>query len=172
MILQKVYQHLASYHTNDHSDDLAIEPFLRALFEKNRLASQPTLSRFNKKADIATATSLEHVNETLKKRVYRVRAQNQFVLDLDSSSSAPYGKQHVANFNDHYQQHGFHRMFRFDGLTGDCLSAELRAGNVYTSRQIVRFVGPILTRYEKWVPSALMVIRLKSNTRLQYIWHK
>ncbi|MCY0870650.1 MAG: IS1380 family transposase [Firmicutes bacterium] len=159
VVLQKVYQHLAGYHTDDHSDDLAVEPLLTALFGKDRLASQPTLSRFNEKADIATAKSLERVNETLQKRVYRVRAQNQFVLDLDSSGFAAYGKQHGANFNYHYQQHGFHPLFCFDGLTGDCLRAELRAGNVYTSRQVVRFVGPILTRYEQWVPSALIVIR-------------
>ena len=34
-----------------------------------------------------------------------------------------------------------------------CLRTELRAGNVYTSRQVVRFVGPILTCYEKWIPT-------------------
>ena len=159
VVVQKVYQHIAGYHTDDHADDLAIEPLLTALFGKERLASQPTLSRFNEKADIATAKSLEQVNETLQGRVYEIQPQNQFVLDLDSSGFAAYGNQHGANFNAHYQQHGFHPLFCFDGLTGDCLRAELRAGNVYTSRQVVRFVGPILTRYEKWAPSALLVIR-------------
>lgn len=159
VVLQKVYQHLAGYHTDDHSDDLAVEPLLTGLFGKERLASQPTLSRFNEKADIVTAKSLERVNETLQQRVYSVKAQSQFVLDLDSSGFAAYGKQHGTNFNYHYQQHGFHPLLCFDGLTGDCLRAELRAGNVYTSRQVVRFVGPILTRYEKWVPNALVVIR-------------
>lgn len=191
VVLQKLYQHLAGYHTDDHADDLAVEPLLTALFGKDRLASQPTLSRFNEKADIATAKSLERVNDTLQQRVYGVKAQDQFVFDLDSSGFAAYGEQHGANFNYHYQQHGFHPLFCFDGLTGDCLRTELRAGNVYTSRQVVRFVGPILTRYEKWVPSALIVlrgdsgfavpglfdlaetkghkyiIRLKSNARLQ-----
>ncbi|WAH38753.1 IS1380 family transposase [Alicyclobacillus dauci] len=193
VVLQKVYQHLAGYHTDDAADDLAVEPLLTALLGKERLASQPTLSRFNEKADIATALSLERVNETLQRRVYAARPQDQFVFDLDSSGFAAYGHQHGANYNYHYQQHGFHPLFCFDGLTGDCLRAELRAGNVYTSRQVVRFVGPILKRYEKWVPDALIVlrgdsgfavpglfdlaeakghkyvIRLKSNARLQSI---
>ena len=193
VVLQKVYQHIAGYHTDDHADDLAVEPLLTALFGKERLASQPTLSRFFEKADIATAKSLESVNDTLQQRVYTLQPQRQFVFDLDSSGFAAYGNQYGANFNAHYQQHGFHPLFCFDGLTGDCLRAELRAGNVYTSRQVARFVGPILTRYEKWAPSALIVIRgdsgfavpglfdlveakghqyvirLKSNARLQSI---
>ncbi|QJD81904.1 transposase [Cohnella herbarum] len=47
----------------------------------------------------------------------------------------------------------------FDGLTGDCLRAELRAGNVYTSSQVVRFMGPVLERYQSWAPKALIVFR-------------
>jgi hypothetical protein len=31
----------------------------------------------------------------------------------------------------------------FDGVTGDLIKAELRAGNVYTSRRAVRFIGPV-----------------------------
>ncbi|GMA66235.1 transposase (plasmid) [Alicyclobacillus fastidiosus] len=58
VVLQKMYQHIAGYHTDDHADDLAVEPFLTALLGKNRLASQPTVSRFNEKADMATAKDL------------------------------------------------------------------------------------------------------------------
>jgi hypothetical protein len=80
-------------------------------------------------------------------------------LDLDSSGFAAYGKQHGANYNHHYAQNGFHPLFCFDGLTGDWLRAELRASNVYTSRQVVRFKGPILERYKFWASDALIVSR-------------
>lgn len=191
VVLQKIYQHVAGYHTDDHADDLCHEPLLTAMLGKERLASQPTISRFNEKATIATAKSLEKVNEVLQGRMYTVEPRDQFVMDLDSSGFVAYGDQHGANYNHHYQQTGFHPLFCFDGLTGDCLRAELRAGNVYTSRQVVRFMGPILTQYETWAPDALIVlrgdsgfavpelfelaetkghkyaIRLKSNARLQ-----
>ena len=159
VVLQKLYQHLAAYHTDDHADNLAVEPLLTALFGKDRLASQPTLSRFFEKADISTAKSLENMKQTLQRRVYEVKPQKQFVCDVDSSGFAAYGSQYGANFNAHYQQHGFHPLFCFDGLTVDCLGAELRAGNVYTSRQAVRFMGRILSRYEQWAPNALVVVR-------------
>lgn len=121
VVVQKVYQHLAGYHTDDDAD--------------------------------------ERINEVLQKRVYTIKPQDHFVLDVDSSGFAAYGNQHGANFNYHYQQNGFHPLLCFDGLTGDCLKAELRAGNVYTSRQVVRFMGPLLTRYETGMPWALLVIR-------------
>lgn len=126
---------------------------------KERLASQPTISRFNENATMATAKSLASINVVLQKRVYSIEPQDQFVFDLDSSGFAAYGIQYGANFNWHYKQKGFHPLFCFDGLTGDCLKAELRAGNVYTSRQVVRFVGPILTRYESWILGSLIVLR-------------
>jgi len=159
VVLQKIYQHVAGYHTDDHADDLCHEPLLTAMLAKKRLASQPTISRFNERATMATAKSLENVNEVLQGRVYTIEPRDQFVMDLDSSGFAAYGEQHGANYNHHYQQNGFHPLFCFDGLTGDCLRAELRAGNVYTSRQVVRFMGPILARYETWAPDALIVLR-------------
>lgn len=92
--LQKIYQHLYGYHTDDHADDLPHEPLLMA---KERLASQPTISRFNEKANIATAKSLERINEILQGRAYAIEPRDQFVLDLDSSGFATSGKQHGAN---------------------------------------------------------------------------
>jgi hypothetical protein len=86
--LQKIYQHLCGYHTDDHADDLSHEPLLTALMAKERLASQPTLSRFNEKADIVTAKSLEGINEVLQGRAYAIEPRDQFVLDLDSSGFA------------------------------------------------------------------------------------
>jgi hypothetical protein len=157
--LQKIYQHFCGYHTDDHADDLSHEPLLTALMEKERLASQPTISRFNDKANIATAKSLESINEILQGRAYAIEPRDQFVLDLDSSGFATCGKQHGANYNHHYAQTGYHPLFCFDGLTGDCLRAELRAGNVYTSRQVVRFMGPVLERYKSWAPKAFIVFR-------------
>lgn len=47
----------------------------------------------------------------------------------------------------------------FDGLTGDLIKAELRSGNVYTSRQVLRFIGQVLKRYLKKYPWITRCIR-------------
>jgi len=44
---------------------------------------------------------------------------------------------------------GYHLLVLFDGNTGDVLKGELRSGNVYTSRQVVKFIGPVLKNYGK-----------------------
>ncbi|RIV18361.1 hypothetical protein D2Q93_14175 [Alicyclobacillaceae bacterium I2511] len=90
IVLQKVYQHIAGYHTDDQAEALAVEPLLTALFGKDRLASQPTLSRFYDKVDISTAKSLESVNQTLQRRVYEIEPRKQFVFDVDSSGFVGY----------------------------------------------------------------------------------
>jgi hypothetical protein len=46
-VIQKLYQHLAGYHTDDQSDELRVEPVFTTFLEKERLASQPTMSRLN-----------------------------------------------------------------------------------------------------------------------------
>jgi hypothetical protein len=47
VVIQKLYQHLAGYHTDDQSDELRVEPVFTTFLEKERLASQPTMSRLN-----------------------------------------------------------------------------------------------------------------------------
>jgi hypothetical protein len=43
VVIQKIYQHIGGYHTDDHADDLHAEPLLTSILDKERLASQPTL---------------------------------------------------------------------------------------------------------------------------------
>ncbi|WP_344909997.1 transposase, partial [Amphibacillus indicireducens] len=54
VVIQKIYQHLAGYHTDDHADELKHEPMFTKILDKKQLASQPTLSRLNQKFDKET----------------------------------------------------------------------------------------------------------------------
>ena len=49
----------------------------------------------------------------------------------------------------HYGHDGYHLLVLFDGNTSDVLKGELRSGNVYTSRQVVKFIGSVLKNYGK-----------------------
>jgi hypothetical protein len=74
------------------------------------------------------------------------------LIDLDSTNCETYRNQYGFRYNFHYSANGYHPLVAFDGLTGDFLKAELRAANVYTLRQITRFLSPILSRYSKKYP--------------------
>jgi hypothetical protein len=51
----------------------------------------------------------------------------------------------------------------FDGVTGDLIKAELRSGNVYTSRGAVRFIGPVFKRYSKKFKEIPLLLRADSG---------
>lgn len=160
VVIQKVYQHLVGYHADDHADELKNEPVFTIILEKERLASQPTISRLNQKFDKDAMKQLQSINRVLLDRInHEIQPTATFLWDLDSSNFSTHGKQHGAAFNSHYQTNGYHPLLMFDGLTADCIKGELRSGNVYTSRQVVRFVGPEITRCKKKCPGATICLR-------------
>ncbi len=152
VLIQKIYLNIAGYHADDHADDLKNDPVFTTILNKEKLASQPTISRLNTKLNQDSLKQLQKTNETLLDRVSQIEPVEQIIFDLDSTNFATYGHQYGSAYNAHYQADGYHPLFLFDGLTGDCLKAELRSGNVYTSRQVVRFIGPVLKKYDKQYP--------------------
>ena len=159
LCLQQIFQTIAGYHCADDADELRIEPLLTTLLNKPLLASQPTLSRFAHRLTKETSKQFELINQKLLWQFYQVEAPNHFIFDVDSTHFQTYGHQYGNAFNAHYQAQGFHPLMVFDGMTGDCLKVELRAGNVYTSRNIVSFIGPLLSRYQKEFPSSYRLVR-------------
>jgi hypothetical protein len=159
VIIQKIYQHVTGYHADDHADSLRYDPAFTTILDKEYLASQPTMSRVNQHFDKDAMKQLQQVNNTLIERYHDCEPVEHIILDIDSTNAATYGNQHGAAFNTHYGENGYHPMLMFDGMTGDCLKAELRAGSVYTSRQITRFIGPTLKRYKTLYPGVIPLIR-------------
>ena len=129
LCLQHILQTIAGYPCADDADELRAEPLITQLLNKTSLASQPTLSRFYHRLTKETSKQLEHVNQQLLHRFYQVQTPESFIFDVDSIHFQTYGHQYGNGFNAHYQARGFHPLMVFDGMTGDCLKVELRAGN-------------------------------------------
>ena len=159
IIIQKIYQTLAGYYSDDCADSLRYEPLFTEILGKDFLASQPTLSRLNNRLTDATAKQLEKICHILQERVHAYEKPESMILDLDSTHFDTYGNQEKTGFNYHYMSTGYHPLLMFDGLTGDMLKAELRAGNVYTSKDVVNFMMPFLERYDKNHPEIQLYVR-------------
>ena len=157
--IQRIYQRIAGYTTDDHADELRHDPTFTTILDKEALASQPTISRFNNRVTVETSKSYQQINEMLQDKIYSASMPEHIILDIDSTNFQTYGDQYGADYNSHYRANGYHPLLMFDGLTGDLIKAELRSGNVYTSRQVVRFVGPVLKRYVSKYPNITRVIR-------------
>ncbi len=81
------------------------------------------------------------------------------IIDLDSTHSDTFGNQEKTEYNAHYGTQGYHPLVAFDGLTGDFLKAELRSGNVYTSKGVKDFLAPMLTHYRQVLPCTDILVR-------------
>lgn len=159
VLIQKIYQNIAGYHADDHADELKNDPVFTVVLNKKRLASQPTISRLNTKLDEDTLKQLQQANEILLDRVYKIDPIEHAIFDLDSTNLATYGNQAGSCYNSHYQANGYHPLFLFDGLTGDCIKAELRDGNVYTSNNVKDFIESVLKKYDNQYPWVTICIR-------------
>lgn len=159
IVIQKIYQRVAGYVADDTADELRYDPTFTEVLGKDTLASQPTISRFNNRVSVETLKSHQKINEILLDRIYSLEMPEHVVFDIDSTNFETYGKQYGSDYNSHYGSNGYHPLLMFDGLTGDLIKAELRSGNVYTSRQVVRFIGPVLKSYIDKYPCITRVIR-------------
>lgn len=163
IVIQRIYQKIAGYATDDNADELKDDSVFKNILGKESLASQPTISRFNSRVSVDTLKSYQQINEHLQDNIYSLSMPEHIVFDIDSTNFQTYGKQYGSDYNSHYGANGYHPLLMFDGLTGDLIKAELRSGNVYTSRQCVRFVGPVLKRYENKYPDMTKFIRADSG---------
>ena len=73
----------------------------------------------------------------LRKVVYAIKEPQVVLLDLDSTLLDTYGHQEAESFNLHYQDHGYHPLVCYDGITGDLPKIELRNGTDYSVRNIL-----------------------------------
>ncbi len=158
-LLQKIYQQLAGYFTDDDSDELTVDPIFTNLLNKGSLASQPTMSRFFNRMDEITLMQLDWIQYLIRKKIYSIQKPKMVLLDIDSTLFDTFGKQEGEGFNHHYSNHGYHPLLCYDGLTGDLLKSMLRPGNVYTSVDCCAFLKPLLMEYLDDYPDITLYLR-------------
>ena len=159
VLLQLFYQLAAGYKTADVADELAADPALTLFLDKQRLASQPTLSRFINSLGDESLVKLKRLDHAIRKRAYLVSPPEFTILDLDSTLINTYGEQEGSKFNYHYQQVGLHPLVCFEAFTGDLLAAELRPGAAYSCNGAVSFMQPILDKMQQMKKMPTMILR-------------
>ena len=146
-LMQMVFQIISAYFQDDCADELKSDPVLTTVLEKDRLASQPTLSRFFNRMDEDTLVQFDTIDRTLRDIIYSIKRPEHVLLDLDSTLLETYGHQEGEGFNFHYRAHGYHPLLCYDGLTGDLIKIELRDGTQYCGNDADKFMETILGEY-------------------------
>ncbi|GEN94179.1 transposase DDE domain protein [Pediococcus ethanolidurans] len=156
---QLLLQKIAGYATDNVATSLCFDPIFKLLLDKTTLASQASISRFWQRFDETTITSLQVLNQTLLDRGRLTTNQTELIIDVDLTHSDTFGNQENSDFNAHYQTNGFHPLVAFDGQNEAFLAAQLRPGNVYTSKEIRLFLEPLLQHYQNSLPCTEILVR-------------
>jgi len=111
LLAQRVYAIACGYPDGNDADALAEDPIQKLLLGRDpvdgmRLASQPTISRFENRA---TRRALLRLGEALAERVLthhqrRLRGRARLItIDLDPTEDRTHGEQQLTLFNGHYR---------------------------------------------------------------------
>ena len=137
---------------------VGFDKLFKRIFKTND-TSQPTLSRFFNRMDNDTLKQFYQLQREMRKIVYDIKNPDIVILYLDSTLLDTYGHQEGEGFNFHYQNHGYHPLVCFDGMTGDLLKIELRDGTAYSSTGVVDFLQPILDEFLEDYWNTSLVLR-------------
>lgn len=160
---QKIYQILGGYFEDDCADELTNDPVFTAVLDKKALASQPTISRFMNRLDEDTLNQFYALTRRFRKVVYSVKRPEIVLLDLDSTLLDTYGNQEGEGFHYHDQNHGYHPLVAYDGITGDLLKIRLRDGTDYSSTGVLEFLQPLLDEFGEDYPDIPLFLRAYSG---------
>ena len=158
-LLQMIFQIIAGYFEDDCADELTNEPVFTEILQKDRVASQPTISRFWNRMDDTTLNQLDKIGTDMRDTMYSISRPEHMLFDLDSTLLDTYGHQEGEGFNYHYQAHGYHPLLCFDGLTADLLKVELRDGTQYCGKGSGEFITPLIQDYRRKYPSLPLYLR-------------
>lgn len=161
MVKQRVFLMMQGYEDCNDIEKLKNDPVLNYLLN-NKLASQPTLSRFENSIDKHTIFKLSYwfvdryVNSIDKNR-------KQIIIDIDATDDPTHGAQQLSLFNGFYYQHMYNELIINDGETGQMILPVLRPGNAHSNWWFVAILKRIVKRIRDKHPDILIIIRADSG---------
>ncbi|NYS49849.1 transposase [Streptococcus danieliae] len=106
ILIQLLYQNLAGHDTDYACQELKEDAYFCQLLETNKVASQPTLSRFFSRATEETVEALRQINFELIQIFLQFHQIDNLIIDVDSTHFTTYGKQEGSDYNAHYRATG------------------------------------------------------------------
>src|SRR3974390_2764465 len=163
LVRQRMFAIAQGYEDNNDAATLARDPAFKIMAGKapdsaGDLASQPTLSRFENRAN---TKDLRRLSDGLLKLYLKTHPgpRKVIVLDMDATDDPTHGKQQLSFFHGYYEEHMYHPLLVFDGRTGFPLAAVLRPGNTHASHGALAVLKRLIKKLKKAYPKALILFR-------------
>lgn len=161
-VLQRVLQIAQGYEDCNDANHLRHDPALKLACLGDAgggpLSSQPSLSRFENAATGRTiAGALRWFEQSW---VDSLAADTEVViLDVDSTDDPTHGHQQLAMFHGFYDQHMYHPLLVFDGLTGQLITALLRGGCAHAAKGTAGRLRRLIAMVKARLPAARVIVR-------------
>jgi hypothetical protein len=163
LLRQRIFSIAMGYEDTNDSTTLRTDPALKASSGRlpetsGDLASQPTLCRFENRV---TRRDLRHLADRLLSVYLEAHPgpRDVIVIDIDATDDPTHGHQQLSFFHGYYDEHMYHPLLVFDGLTGFPMACVLRAGNTHASHGSVAVLKRIIKRLKRAYGGAQIVLR-------------
>ena len=163
LVKQRIFSIAMGYEDTNDSTTLRSDPALKASSGRlpetsGDLASQPTLCRFENRV---TRRDLRRLGDRLFSLYLEAHPgpRDVIVIDIDATDDPTHGHQQLSFFHGYYDEHMYHPLLVFDGLTGFPMACVLRAGNTHASHGSVAVLKRIIKRLKRAYPGAPILLR-------------
>lgn len=123
-----------------------------------KLASQPTLSRFENNIQIKDICQLclgfidRYIQSLSSDR-------KKLIIDVDATDDPTHGAQQLSMFNGYYGHTAYTELLFHDGETGQLILPVLRPGNAHSNKWFVSCLRRIVKRIKTKCPDAKIILR-------------
>jgi len=164
LLKQRIYSIALGYEDTNDANTLRSDPMLKTAAgawpeSSAHLASQPTLCRFENRADSKDIRRLSESLMDLYIQTHPKKKRHLVVIDIDSTDDPTHGQQQFSFFHGYYQQYMYHPLLVFDGIDGFPMAAILRPGNKHASHQAIPLLKRIVRKLRKAYPKADILLR-------------
>ena len=163
LIRQRVFQIACGYEDANDSNDLRLDPALKAACERlpisgEDLASQPTLSRLE---NSVRRSDLYRAAEALVECFIASydKPPKKIVLDIDDTDDPTHGSQQLSLFHAYFDTYCYMPLHLYEGNSGKLITAILRPGHRMKGRTTAAILKRVLDRLFTAWPKVRILLR-------------
>lgn len=160
MLKQRVFSILQGYEDVNDVEKLKQDALIKEIFDE-KLASQPTISRFENSFDKIQIFNMLYA--WVDKYIETLKGRKEVIIDIDGTDAETHGHQQMSLFNGFYGHFMYNELFFHDGQTGQIIVPILRPGNAHSNWWYVSILKRIVEKINVQYPDIKIIIRADSG---------
>lgn len=160
LLKQRVFLMMQGYEDCNDVEHLKNDPIIKTALD-GKLASQPTMSRFENSIDKFTIFNILY--GWLDKYIDSIGDRKRVIIDIDATDDPTYGHQQLSLYNGYYGQFMYNELLFHDGETGQIIMPVLRPGNSHSNKWYVSILKRIVKKIREKHPNIEIIIRADSG---------